>query len=63
MPNFRPDVVAFVGYLIANDPHHRGQIAMMARQRWGIPLAPKIGFGLWEWGSLWKECGSGGSTK
>ncbi|MGB2626811.1 MAG: DinB family protein [Candidatus Acidiferrum sp.] len=62
VPNFRPDVVAFVGYLIAHDSHHRGQIAMMARQV-GHPLAPKIGFGLWEWGSLWKECGSGGSTK
>src|SRR5215469_7305189 len=24
--NFRPDVVGFVGYLIAHDAHHRGQI-------------------------------------
>ena len=62
VPNFRPDVVAFVGYLIAHDSHHRGQIAMLARQV-GHPLPPKIGFGLWEWGALWKECSSGGSTK
>ncbi|HMD44213.1 MAG TPA: DinB family protein [Candidatus Acidoferrum sp.] len=62
VPNFRPDVVAFVGYLIAHDSHHRGQIAMMARQV-GHPVAPRIGFGLWEWGRLWKECGFGGPGK
>ncbi len=56
VPNFRPDVVAFVGYLIAHDSHHRGQIAMLARQV-GHPVPPKVAFGLWEWGTLWKECG------
>ncbi len=59
VPNFRPDVVSFVGYLIAHDAHHRGQIAMMARQV-GHPVPPKVTFGLWEWGTLWKECGYGG---
>jgi uncharacterized damage-inducible protein DinB len=62
VPNFRPNVVAFVGYLIAHDSHHRGQIAMMARQV-GHPVPPKITFGLWEWGTLWKECGFGGGTR
>ncbi len=63
VPNFKPDVVSFVGYLIAHDSHHRGQIAMMARQV-GHPIAPKAGFGLWEWGTLWKECGfSRGAAK
>ena len=47
---FRPDVVGFVGYLIAHDAHHRGQIAMLARQS-GNPLPQKTMFGLWEWGS------------
>jgi uncharacterized damage-inducible protein DinB len=56
VPNFKPDVVAFVGYLIAHDSHHRGQIGMLARQV-GHPIPPKGGFGLWEWGTLWKECG------
>ena len=61
--NFRPDVVSFVGYLIAHDSHHRGQIAMLARQV-GHPVPPKVMFGLWEWGTLWKECGYGsGSAK
>jgi uncharacterized damage-inducible protein DinB len=48
--SFRPDVVGFVGYLIAHDAHHRGQIAMLARQA-GHPLPQKAMFGMWEWGS------------
>jgi uncharacterized damage-inducible protein DinB len=54
---FKPDVVNFVAYLISHDSHHRGQIAMLARQvGHGIPA--KAGFALWEWGTLWRECGS-----
>ena len=47
---FRPDVIGFLAYLIAHDAHHRGQIAMLARQL-GHPLPQKINFGMWEWGS------------
>jgi uncharacterized damage-inducible protein DinB len=47
---FRPDVAGFLGYLIAHDAHHRGQIAMLTRQL-GHPLPQKINFGMWEWGS------------
>jgi uncharacterized damage-inducible protein DinB len=47
---FRPDVAGFLGYLIAHDAHHRGQIAMIARQM-GHPLPQKAMFGMWEWGS------------
>jgi uncharacterized damage-inducible protein DinB len=46
---FRPDVAGFVGYLIAHDAHHRGQIAMLARQL-GHPPPQKAMFGMWEWG-------------
>jgi len=53
VPSFKPDVVHFVGYLIAHDAHHRGQIGMLARQL-GYPIPPKVGFGLWEWGTLWR---------
>ena len=49
IPNFKPDAVGFVGYLIAHDAHHRGQIAMLARQL-GHPLPQKAMFGMWEWG-------------
>jgi uncharacterized damage-inducible protein DinB len=48
--NFRPDVAGFLGYLIAHDAHHRGQIAMLARQL-GHPLSQKAMFGMWEWGT------------
>jgi uncharacterized damage-inducible protein DinB len=47
---FRPDAAGFLGYLIAHDAHHRGQIAMLARQI-GHPLPQKAMFGMWEWGS------------
>jgi len=47
---FKPDVAGFFGYLIAHDAHHRGQIAMLARQV-GHALPPKAMFGMWEWGT------------
>ena len=47
---FRPDVAGFVGYLIAHEAHHRGQITMLARQV-GYPISQKAMFGMWEWGS------------
>ncbi len=47
---FRPDVAGFVGYLIAHDAHHRGQVCTLARQV-GHPLPQKAMFGMWEWGS------------
>jgi uncharacterized damage-inducible protein DinB len=50
---FKPDVAGFVGYLIAHDAHHRGQISMLARQV-GHPLSKKTMFGMWEWGSRGK---------
>jgi uncharacterized damage-inducible protein DinB len=56
VPNFKPDAVAFAGYLIAHDSHHRGQISMLARQL-GMPVDSKASYRLWEWGTLWKECG------
>ncbi len=46
---FRPDVAGFIGYLIAHDAHHRGQITMLARQV-GHPIPQKATFGMWEWG-------------
>ncbi|MGD0215226.1 MAG: DinB family protein [Terriglobales bacterium] len=46
---FRPDVAGFLGYLIAHDAHHRGQITMLARQA-GQPIPQKAMFGMWEWG-------------
>ena len=47
---FKPEVAGFIGYLVSHDAHHRGQIAMLARQS-GHPLSQKAMFGMWEWGS------------
>lgn len=47
---FKPHASAFLGYLIAHESHHRGQITLTLRQA-GFPLDRKVAFGLWEWGS------------
>lgn len=47
--SFKPDAAAFIGYLIAHDAHHRGQICQLARQV-GFPVSQSVMFGMWEWG-------------
>jgi uncharacterized damage-inducible protein DinB len=46
---FKPHAVAFLGYLISHESHHRGQAgwALKSSRR---PLDQKTAFGLWEWG-------------
>jgi uncharacterized damage-inducible protein DinB len=46
---FKPHAVAFLGYLISHESHHRGQ-AGWALKLSGHPLDQKTAFGLWEWG-------------
>jgi uncharacterized damage-inducible protein DinB len=46
--DFKPDVAGFVGYAIAHEAHHRGQICLLARLL-GHPLPQQVGFGMWEW--------------
>jgi len=47
---FKPDAASFLGYLIAHDAHHRGQVSMLARQL-GHPLPQSVMYGMWEWGT------------
>ncbi len=47
---FKPHAVAFLGYLISHESHHRGQ-AGWALKLSGNPLNQKTAYGLWEWGA------------
>lgn len=44
----RPPAV-FLGYLIAHDAYHHGEIAMTLTQS-GHPLDKSVSYGIWEWG-------------
>jgi len=46
-------------YMLAHEAHHRGQVSMLAHQI-GLPLPKEVGYGMWNWEKLWKECGAGG---
>ena len=46
---FKPHVTAFLGYILAHESQHRGQIALALKQS-GHPLDKKIAYGIWEWG-------------
>jgi hypothetical protein len=54
VPDFRPDVVAFVCAAVVHDAHHRGQVCHWAAQL-GHPLTPDRQLRMWVWDKLWKE--------
>ncbi|MCI0579786.1 MAG: DinB family protein [Chloroflexi bacterium] len=46
---FKPHAPAFVGYLIAHEAYHHGEIGL-ALAAAGFPLDQKTAYGMWEWG-------------
>lgn len=40
--------VRLIGYLIAHEAHHRGQI-MLALKQSGHELPPQVSYGIWQW--------------
>jgi uncharacterized damage-inducible protein DinB len=46
---FKPHAPAFLGYMIAHESYHQGEIGI-ALTTLGHPLDKKTAFGMWEWG-------------
>ena len=51
-----PGGAAMFTYMVSHEAHHRGQICMLAHQL-GFPLPVKATSGMWNWETLWKDCG------
>jgi len=46
---FKPHPMAFLGYLISHESHHRGQIMIALKANGHLPDR-KVQYGIWEWG-------------
>lgn len=51
-----PAGVEMLCYMIAHEAHHRGQVMLLARQL-GYPLPKEVGYGMWNWEKIWRQCG------
>jgi uncharacterized damage-inducible protein DinB len=51
-----PVGLEMLSYMLCHEAHHRGQVCMLARQL-GFPLPKEVGYGIWNWQRLWKDCG------
>ncbi len=47
---FKPHPAAFLGYLIAHESYHQGDIGVRLTES-GHRLDQKVAYGMWEWGS------------
>lgn len=52
--NFPTDLEHFLGYFVAHEGHHRGQLCLIARQL-GHRLPREVAGGLWQWKKLSRE--------
>jgi len=51
-----PVGVEMLCYMISHEAHHRGQVLLLARLV-GHPLPKEVGYGMWNWEKIWRECG------
>ena len=47
---FKPHATAFLGYLVAHESYHQGDIGVRLTES-GQPLDRKVAYGMWEWGT------------
>ena len=47
---FKPHPVAFLGYILAHEAHHRGQIMITLKENNHLK-DKSLGFALWQWGT------------
>jgi len=52
--NFPTDLYHFLGYFVAHEAHHRGQLCLVARQL-GRRLPKQVMGGLWQWTRFSRE--------
>jgi uncharacterized damage-inducible protein DinB len=52
--NFPTDLAHFLGYFVAHEAHHRGQLCLLARQL-GSRLPAGVTAGLWQWSKRARE--------
>jgi uncharacterized damage-inducible protein DinB len=57
--NFPTDMEHFLGYFVAHEGHHRGQLCMVARQL-GRRLPSSVTNGIWQWTRLSRRAGGRG---
>lgn len=57
--NFPTDLVHFLGYFVAHEAHHRGQLCLLAREL-GHRLPREVTGGLWQWTKRARESQPGG---
>jgi uncharacterized damage-inducible protein DinB len=51
-----PVGLEMLSYMLCHEAHHRGQVCMLAHQL-GFPMPKEVGYGIWNWQKLWKDCG------
>jgi uncharacterized damage-inducible protein DinB len=51
-----PVGLEMLSYMLSHEAHHRGQVCLLAHQL-GFPLPKEVGYGIWNWQKLWKDCG------